>query len=477
MQSISLFFKKYSGEYRALLRLGAPVLLTQVGVICVSFADTRMVGLYGVNELAAAAFVNSVFLIPLVMLMGLAAGLTPLVGALFGRGSLAEAGRIARGGLQINLMAGALFTMVMGALYFFLDCFNQPEEIMPLIRRYYLILMFTLVPMSLFNALQQWANGVTDTASPMWMILLSVGVNILLNWLLIYGKFGMPEMGLAGAGLATVIARVTGLLGMALIVFCTRRYHPFRTGFSNPGRLGAVRRKVWRTSYPVMIQSGVECSLWTFGAVVCGWYGAVQLASYQVTNTIGQLGFMIYQSFGVAVSVRVANYAGVLDEAGAGRCARAGVHINLLLATLASLVFLVGGKHLLSLFSESPDVISGAALLLWPLVLYQYLDALQLTLCNAIRGTSKVRPLLWISVVSYIIVGVPVLLLFADTFGWHNLGVYYSFDIALLTAAVMAWIVFRRTKIEGATDDIAESMKKIANFAVVKKTSYNKTIL
>lgn len=460
MQAISLFLRKYSGEYRALLRLGAPVLLTQVGVICVSFADTMMVGLYGVNELAAAAFVNSVFLIPLVMLMGLAAGLTPLVGALFGRGSLAEVGRTARGGLQINLIAGAIFTVVMGVLYFFLDYFNQPEEIMPLIRQYYLILMFPLVPMSLFNALQQWANGVTDTASPMWMILLSVGVNILLNWLFIYGKFGMPEMGLAGAGLATVIARVTGLLGMALIVFCTRRYRPFRAGFSNPGRLGAVRRKVWHTSYPVMIQSGVECSLWTFGAVVCGWYGAVQLASYQVTNTIGQLGFMIYQSFGIAVSVRVANYAGVLDEAGAGRCARAGVHINLLLASAASIVFLAGGKHLLSLFSESPEVISAAATLLWPLVLYQYLDALQLTFCNAIRGTSQVRPLLWISVVSYMIVGVPVLLLFADTFGWHNLGVYYSFDIALLTAAVMAWIIFRRTKIEGAGEDIAESMKK-----------------
>ena len=186
----------------------------------------------------------------------------------------------------------------------------------------------------------------------------------------------------------------------------------------------------------------------------------MQLASYQVTNTIGQLGFMIYQSFGVAVSVRVANYAGVLDEAGAGRCARAGLHINLVLATVASLIFLAGGRHLLALFSESPDVISAAAVLLWPLVLYQYLDAFQLTLCNAIRGTSQVKPLLWISVVSYMITGVPVLLLFADVLEWHNLGVYYSFDVALLVAALIAWIVFRRTKIEGAEVDIAESMKK-----------------
>ena len=87
--------------------------------------------------------------------------------------------------------------------------------------------------MSLFNALQQWANGVTDTASPMWMILLSVAVNIVLNWLLIYGECGMPELGLAGAGIATVVARVTGLAGMAVIVSCTRRYRPFRVGFQS----------------------------------------------------------------------------------------------------------------------------------------------------------------------------------------------------------------------------------------------------
>ncbi len=121
-----------------------------------------------------------------------------------------------------------------------------------------------------------------------------------------------------------------------------------------------------------------------------------------------------------------------------------------------------------------PDVISAAAVLLWPLVLYQYLDAFQLTLCNAIRGTSQVKPL-WISVVSYMITGVPVLLLFADVLGeWHNLGVYYSFDVALLVAALIAWIVFRRTKIEGAEVDIAESMKKITNFVIEKKSIHRR---
>lgn len=439
--------RKFRPEYRALLCLGFPVLLTQVGVIAVNFADTMMVGGYGVDELAAAAFVNSLFLIPMVMLMGLAAGITPIIGALYGSGDKREPGRVARAALQVNIAVAFLFTAFMTGLYFFLDCFGQPEELLPLIRGYYLILLFTVVPMSIFNACQQMANGITDTLTPMWMILMSVILNIIGNWLLIYGHWGFPELGLNGAGIATLIARLSGMAGIMIVFLRGRRYREYHEGFRHARNLGAVRRKVWVTSYPVMIQNGVECSLWTFGAVVCGWFGKIQLAAYQVVNTIGQLGFMIYMSFGVAVSIRVANYCGRRDEFGAGTAARAGLHIILVLATLASLVFLAGGAHLLGLFSPDRNVIAVGMTLLLPLVLYQYFDAVQLTFCNAIRGTSQVKPLLWISIVSYIIVGVPVLLLFAKVFGWETLGVYYSFDVALLVAAVIAGMVFKRTRI------------------------------
>ena len=444
MANWSAFWNKYSPAYRNLGRLGFPVLLTQVGVIAVSFADTMMVGLYGVDELAAAAFVNSLFLIPMVMLMGLAAGITPLVGALYGRGEKFEAGRVARGGMQINVIVAAAITVVMGVIYFFLDRFGQPADLLPIIRDYYLILLCTPLPMAIFNSLTQTCNGTTDTTTPMWMILMSVTVNIIGNWLLIYGRFGLPEMGLAGAGVATLIARICGMLGIVAVVLGSKRYRPYRDGFSTGGGLGPIRAKVWSTSYPVMIQSGVECLLWSFGAVVCGWFGKIQLAAYQVVNTIGQLGFMIYQSFGVAVSVRVANYYGVSDFARGGIAARAGLHINLLLSTLASAAFLIAGAHLIGVFTNDPDVVAFAMYLLPPLVLYQYLDAIQLTYCNAIRGTSVVKPLLWISIVSYIAVGVPVLLLFAKVLGWEGVGIYYSFDVALLAAAVYATVVFRR---------------------------------
>lgn len=444
--------KGLKNECGALLRLGFPVLLTQLGVIVMSFTDTMMVGAYGVTELAASAFVNSVMLIPMVMLSGLAAGLTPLIGALFTQGEHRESGRMTRAGLQINLIVSAVFAALMGAVYFLLDRFGQPEEILPASRAYYLTLLTTFIPQALFNAFSQSSNGLTDTRTPMWFILGAIGLNIIGNWLLIFGNWGFPRLGLTGAGIATSVARFSGFVGIALMFLFSRKYAPQREGLIHPGRLDKERSKVWVTSYPVMIQTGIECGLWSIGAVVCGWFGKVQLAAYQVVNTIGQLGFMTFMSLGVAVSIRVANYTGLNDEHSARQAARAGLYLNLVLATIASLAMALFAHQLLGMFTPDADVVAAGELFILPLVLYQYLDATQLTFMNAIRGTSQVKPLLWIACVSYLAVGIPVLLLFAVGFDWESVGVYYSFNVALFTAAFLGWRVFRRLKIARIPD-------------------------
>lgn len=436
--------EKIRTEYKALLKLGLPVLVTQLGIILVNFADTMMVGAYGVDELASSAFVNSLFVIVIVMQIGFASGITPLVGALFSREKHYDTGRTLRAGMQMNVFVSIIFTLIMAGLYPFLDCFGQPEELLPLIREYYLIILFTLVPMSLFNCLQQTANGMTDTMSPMWVIVGADIINIIGNWLLIFGHLGFPEMGLAGAGYSTLTARICAMLAMGFIILHTRRYRPLHAGLARGESLSALRRKVWVTSYPVMIQSGVECMLWSLGAVVCGWFGKIQLAAFQVVNTISQLGFMTYMSFGIATSIRVANMTGIKDMKAARRTTTAGLHLNLVLSTLASLIFLIGGKWLIGVFTPNQDVVACGVALIGPLILYQYGDAVQLTYANALRGTSIVKPLLWISAISYLIVGAPVLLLLGPGIGLESVGVYLSFSAALFTASFLLVAAFRK---------------------------------
>lgn len=435
----------YFAMMRSLLKLGAPVLMTQIGIIVVSFADTMMVGAYGLDELAASAFVNSLFLIPIVMLIGFSGGIIPLIGALYSRKDNHEIAHMLRAALIVNLVMALVFMVVMGSLFFLLGYFGQDAEILPLAEEYYLIILLSVLPMSVFTCLQQGCNSMTDTATPMWIIIGADVLNIIGNYVLIFGKWGFPELGLAGAGWSTLGARLASAIAILAVYAMSGRYSRY-WGTMMSGTSGRERKQlVWKTSYPLMVQSGVECGLWTFGAVVCGWFGKVQLAAYQVMNTIGQLGFMIYLSFGYATSIKVANFTGEKDFQAVKNVTKVGLHLILGLATLASICFLLFTDEMVRYFTPESDVVAYATLLILPLVLYQYCDGTQLTYVNALRGTSVVKPLLWISIVSYIVVGIPMLLLFALGFGWETMGVYYSFSIALFTAAVLLVITFHKT--------------------------------
>ncbi|MBP3298077.1 MAG: MATE family efflux transporter [Muribaculaceae bacterium] len=427
-----------------LLRLGFPVLVTQIGAILVSMVDTMMVGDYGTPELAAAAFVNNLFMVPIVMQMGFAGGLTPLVGALYGRGQHYDAGRMLRAGIRLNILLALLILLVMGTLYFFLDKMGQPAELLPLIRPYYMIVLGSIVVGGLFFPCMQMSMGVTDTTTPMIIIVTGNLLNVAGNWLLIYGHYGCPELGLSGAGLSTLGARVFSAAAMLGVILLRRRYRDYRPGLLARGPLKGEYRQLSSTSVPVMIQAGIETSLWALGAIVCGWYGKEQLASYQVALVLGQLGFMTYMSFATATSIRVANLTGVDDRQSIRVVSFAGLTLILALATIASAVFLLFGEPLIEMFTDDKAVVGVACTLLPPLVLYQYADAVQMTYVNALRGTSRVRPLIPISIISYIVIGIPALLLLASGLGMHAAGVYYSFSVALIAAAALYRRSFRR---------------------------------
>ena len=434
-------------EYVRLMRLGLPVMVTQLGIVVVSFADTLMVGRCGTRELGAAAFVNSIFTVVIVMQVGFANGLTPLIGSLFSQGDKRRTALTMRAGVVANLLVSIAFTLILGGLYFFVDRMGQPRELLDLVRPYYLIVLSTLIPMALFNAFQQTSNGCTDTSTPMWIIIGSNILNIIGNWLLIGGEVGFPRMGLAGAGVSTMVARYLSAAAIVAVYRISRARRIYISGWRGGGAttLRVDMKQVWLTGYPVMIQSGIECLLWSFGGVVCGWFGTIQLASYQVIVTISQLGFMIYLGLGVATSIRVSNLMGVGDFRGVRLTTQAGLHLNLVLATFASLFFYFLSAPLVGVFTPDRAVEAAALPLILPLIIYQYCDAVQITYANALRGTSEVKPLLWVAVAAYIGVGIPAMLMLAVGSDMGNIGVYYSFTVALFVAGVGLWWSFRRT--------------------------------
>lgn len=420
-------------------------MVSQLGVIVVSFADTLMVARCGTAELGASAFVNSIFMVAMVMLIGFASGLTPLVGSAFGSKDHELLNHTVRAGIRVNVGVATVFTLILGVVYFFTDVMGQPSELMHLARPYYLVILSSVIPIAIFNALQQVSNGCTDTVTPMCIVLTGNILNIFGNWLLIEGNWGCPAMGLTGAGIATLSARVFMAVGMIIIFALKDKSHIFIKSGSESIAPTTSDRTVWHTSWPVMIQCGIEASLWSFGGIVSGWFGTVQLASYQVVNTISQLGFMLYLGLAVAVSIRVANLCGRGESESIRRATASGLRLVLGLALLSSMVFIFSFDQMVQFFTPDISVYKAAIPLLLPLILYQFADATQLTYANALRGTSYVRPLLWASLISYIGVGIPAMLVLAVSCEMKNVGVYYSFSFALVTAAILLRHWFIRT--------------------------------
>jgi len=432
---LKAFWKRFGPAYADLIKLGLPILVAQLGFIVVGFADNIMVGHYSTAALASASFVNNLFNVAMFCCIGFTYGLLPLAGALFGRGERERIGALTRTALWINTLYTLVVLGIMTVIYFNVERLGQPEELIPLIKPYYVLALIGMVPVALFNVFAQWSYSINNTALPMWIILSTNVINIVGNYCLIYGHWGMPELGLFGAGLSTLAARVLAPLAILGVLMSARRFAPYRHGLLHTAARHGDARLLWRTSLPVSMQMTFESGSFTAAAVIVGWLGAVPLAAFQVCVIVGMLGFCLYYSIGSAIAVKVSNAAGEGSAAGMRHMAWAGYHVMLAVMTLSCSIFVLGGRHLMGAFSNDPAVITLATSLLFPLVLYQLGDATQITFANALRGTSHVMPMLWIAFVSYVVIGIPATYAMCFPAGMGTYGVMLSFSISLFIAA------------------------------------------
>lgn len=406
-------------------------------MIVVGFADNIMVGHYSTEALASASFVNNLFNVAIFCCIGFTYGLTPIVGSYFTQKRHGDIGAAMRTGVVLNVIFTLAVMAIMTAIYFNVDRLGQPEQLLPLIRPYFLIYLAGMLPISVFNVFAQWSYGINDTRLPMWIILGSNVVNIIGNYALIFGHFGLPELGLTGAGISTLIARC---ICPVVIICCfvslkkNRRYFDaFRSSRVNM----PIVRKIWRISIPISMQMTFESGSFTMAAVMTGWISAIDLAAFQVIVIIGTLGFCIYYSVGSAVTILVSNEAGRDDRKAMRRVAWSGYHVLLLLMAISSAIFIFFGRDMMKAFTDDPAVLALTSSLIFPLVLYQAGDATQINFAGALRGTSKVMPMLWIAFFSYIVIGVPATYALGFPAGLGSYGIILSFSVSLFIAAAL----------------------------------------
>lgn len=434
----------YKRHYKELIYLGVPIMVGQLGTIILGFADTMMIGHHSAAELSAAGFVNTLFNLAIIFGLGFSYGLTPIVGALYGRGEEEEAGGKLKNSLLANLLIAVFLCIVMGILYLNLDKLGQPEELLPFIKPYYLILWASLPLIMLFNAFKQFADGITDTQTPMWILLGGNVLNIVGNYLLIYGTFGFPELGLLGGGLSTLFARLMMLVVFIGIFLLSPRYKTFLRGFRRSYANRADFRLLNKLGWPIALQMGMETASFSLCAIMLGWLGETPLAAHQIMNTITTLCFMIYYGMGAAIAVRVSYFRGQEDMPNLRRSAYAGFHLILVWGLfLCTIVFCI--RHQLgSWYTDSEEVRQLVAVLVIPMLAYQFGDGLQIAFANALRGLADVKPMMYIAFVAYIILSLPTSYIFGFLLDWGTVGIWMGFPVGLTSAGIAFYLRFRQ---------------------------------
>ena len=436
---------RYTIHYPALLKLGIPIMIGQFGTIVMGFADTLMIGNHDTKELAAAGFANNIFGLVFISALGFSYGLTPIVGALFGKNDLHLIAGKLKNSLLANLLVGVLFMGIMGILYLNLQRIGLPPELLPAIRPYFLAIWLSILPQMAFNAFKQFSDAVHDTRTPMWILLACNLLNILGNWILIYGYFGFPEMGLLGAGIATLFSRIVMFTAFAFIFTQTKHYSLYRADY----RSAQIRRSdLWemnRLGWPVALQLGMETASFSLSAIYVGWLGTMALAAHQIMLTTSQLCFMLYYGMAAAVAVQVSAFRGLGDIEKARESSFAGLQLTWLLGICTALPIFLLRHEIGNWFTPSDEVTHLVSLTIIPFVIYQFGDGLQCIYSNALRGMADVKPMIRIAFIAYFLISLPLGYFFGFTCNWGLLGVWMAFPFGLTSAGIMYVIRFLKT--------------------------------
>ena len=330
----------------------------------------------------------------------------------------------------------------MAILYCNLDKLGQPPELMPLIRPYYLTILASLVFVLLFNAFRQFADGIMDTRTSMWILLGGNLLNIAGNWLLIYGVGGFPELGLTGAGISTLFSRIVMLLVFAVLFFKLPRYRAYRDGFA---RATVNRTDFYRLNalgWPLALQMGMETASFSLTTIMVGWIGTIALAAHQVMLTISTLFFMMYYGMGAATAVQVSHFRGQNRPTDVRRAAFTGFGLITVMAIISNTLFWQFRPHIGEWFTDNPDVILALGGLFLPMMLYQFGDSLQIAFANALRGILDVKIMMLYSFIAYFIISLSASYLFGFIMNGGLPGIWMAFPLGLTSAGIMFCLRF-----------------------------------
>lgn len=432
--------QSHRDHIRAILVLGLPLIGSQLAQFAIQITDTIMLGWYDVTDLAAVTLAGGFYFLCFILGAGFAWAVMPVVAEAVESGDTVQVRRVTRMGLWLSFAYGLLMMLPLFFAERIFLAIGQEPVIAEKGGIYLAIAGWQLIPALSLLVLRSFLSALERTAIILWVTLGSAALNVAVNWLLIFGNLGFPELGIRGAAIASVSVNMAGVIGLALYV---ARVTPDYDLFARLWRIdGDAARRIFLLGVPIGLTSLAEGGLFTASSVMMGWLGEVPLAAHGIALTITSAVFMVHVGLSQAATVRAGRAFGRRDE---GALRRGGIWALALSAAVAALtvaVFLALPGPLVGLFVglDDPDraaILATGAVLLAMAALFQTVDAAQVVVLGLLRGVQDTRVPMWMAGISYWLCGMPAAYVLGFVLGWGGVGIWTGLVIGLGVAAVL----------------------------------------
>ncbi|MBT3143631.1 MATE family efflux transporter [Phaeobacter gallaeciensis] len=430
----------YGGHARAIAVLGLPLVGGHLAQFAIGLTDTVMLGWYGVEELAAVTLAGSYFFILFMLGGGLAIAIMPLVAASDAQGDDTSIRRVTRMGLWQTQLYGVL---AMGLLWWsepILLALGQKPDVASLAAEYLRVAGWGIFPALWVMVLKSYLAGLERTQIVLWITILAAVVNAMGNYALIFGNWGAPQLGIQGAGIASVVTQVVSLIAVVIYALRVLPEHALFQRFWRPD--WEMFGRVFKIGLPIGLTNLSEVSMFGASAFMMGWIGTVPLAAHGIAVQLAAATFMVHLGLSNAATIRAGNAFGRQDRAHMARGAVVVTAISLAVSAVSVVIFLTCSDWLISLFLKDgednrEEILAIGVGLLGMAALFQLVDGIQAIALGVLRGVQDTAVPMVMAALSYWVVGIPASYVFGFIFGWQGIGVWMGLVLGLGCAAVL----------------------------------------